>query len=364
MKYINGVKEEQKYLKVISVSNTELLLQNENGQNFHFHTDIFKKVVLDKQGKGPVYRPDMDSEENRSKFIYAKEATTYDNLLLDGSISNADVRDDNGWSGLHYITQIDRYNKDVDTDILLSYLLTCDPPTDVNGRGFRRTPMLQAAAHNNTSAVKVLIDFGGDRTIKYNSYWMTPLDITKKYGFQETTKLLTEYFPSEEEKLDSQLECKRKVDSKFKDRGHPRFKQVEIDLKFQSIDAVRNGDLDLLTQSLPYVDVRMTISLAIIAIERDHIHLMGCLLEKLIHENVFEVRADKSVEPLLYIGLDPNFKEPKKIPPDIVEIINRSRVLSLFKILYHKYIYLSIDTIFDLVQTLMREGLESHKDSE
>ena len=36
---------------------------------------------------------DVDSYFNICKFIQAREATTYDNLLLDGSISNADVRD-------------------------------------------------------------------------------------------------------------------------------------------------------------------------------------------------------------------------------------------------------------------------------
>ena len=46
---------------------------------------------------------DVDSWENIIKFTYAKEATTYDNLLLDGSISNADVRDGGGYSGLHEI---------------------------------------------------------------------------------------------------------------------------------------------------------------------------------------------------------------------------------------------------------------------
>ena len=80
----------------------------------------------------------------------------------------------------------------------------------------------------------------------------------------------------------SQLECKRRVDSKFKDNGHPRFKQVQIDLKYQSIDAVKTGDLNLLTQSLPHVDVRMAVSLTLVAIERDHIHLLVCLLEKLV----------------------------------------------------------------------------------
>ena len=63
--------------------------------------------------------------------------------------------------------------------------------------------MWLAAINNNISAVKVLIDFGGDRTIKTNSNAFpypntTPLDIAKKYNNQGPIKLLTECFPSEE----------------------------------------------------------------------------------------------------------------------------------------------------------------------
>ena len=143
---------------------------------------------------------DVDSVANRNKFICAREATTYDNLLLDGRISNADVRNDGVWSGLHIILGIGICNKGVDTDILLWYLLTCDPPADVNGRNrWGCTPMPCAAYWNNTSALKVLIDFGGDRTIKnYNNSNTTPLDIAKEENKQETIELLTEYFPSEE----------------------------------------------------------------------------------------------------------------------------------------------------------------------
>ena len=148
---------------------------------------------------------DVDSERYIVTFIYAEEATTYDNLLLDGSISNADVRDGDGYSGLHCIPCIGIINEDVDTDILISYLLTCDPPADVNGRNSSgHTPMWYAAYWNNTSAVKVLIDFGGDRTIKSNSNDSsnpnsTPLDIAKKKNTnQEMIKLFTECFPSEE----------------------------------------------------------------------------------------------------------------------------------------------------------------------
>ena len=142
---------------------------------------------------------DVDSKENRNEFIDAREATTYDNLLLDGRISNADVRDEYGSSGLHMIPVIGSDNKDL-TDILISYLLTCDPPADVNGRtSYGSTPMSWAAYHNNTSAVKVLIDFGGDRTIKTNSdAYSTPLDLAKKFNKQEIIELLTECFPSEE----------------------------------------------------------------------------------------------------------------------------------------------------------------------
>ena len=163
----------------------------------------------------------------------------------------------------------------------------------------------------------------------------------------------------------SQLEYKRRVDSKFRDRGHPRFKQVQIDLKYHSlslsIDAVTTGDLDLLIQSLPHVDVRMAVSLTLVAIERDHIHLMSCLLEKLVRERAFEVRKDKSIEPLLFIGLDDtpySACSPQSKPSaDVVDIVNRSRVLCLFKILYHKYIFLNVISIFDLVQVLLCEGL-------
>ena len=138
---------------------------------------------------------DVDSGENIRKFTLAREATTFDNLLLGGSISNADVRDEYGISGLHMIP----WYKEVDTDILISYLLTCDPPADVNGRdSWGSTPMRDAAHYNNTSAVKFLIDFGGDRTIKAKSN-STPLDIAKKEKNQGIIiKLLTECFPCEE----------------------------------------------------------------------------------------------------------------------------------------------------------------------
>ncbi len=65
--------------------------------------------------------------------------------------------------------------------------------------------MRMTARYNNTSAVKILIDFGTIKTItiKTNSNTsynpnMTPLDIAKEWYNQETITMLTECFPSEE----------------------------------------------------------------------------------------------------------------------------------------------------------------------
>jgi hypothetical protein len=63
--------------------------------------------------------------------------------------------------------------------------------------------MWWAAIKECTSAVKVLIDFGGDRTIQTNRNTdfgsnMTPLDIAIYKNNQGIIKLLMECFPSEE----------------------------------------------------------------------------------------------------------------------------------------------------------------------
>ena len=87
-----------------------------------------------------------------------------------------------------------------------------------------------------------------------------------------------------------------------------------------------------------------------------------------MRERVFEVMNDKSVEPFLYIGLDATpysaFSPQSKPSADVVDIVIRSRVLCLFKILYHKYIYLDVNSIFDLVQVFLFEDLYSHLEEE
>ena len=88
--------------------------------------------------------------------------------------------------------------------MLLSYVLTCDPSADVNARDSAgHTSMAISVLSNDVAATKLLIDFGGDRTIRSNSDAVsnpnsTPLDIAIQSNHEEIVKLLAEYFPSEE----------------------------------------------------------------------------------------------------------------------------------------------------------------------
>ena len=140
----------------------------------------------------------------------------------------------------------------------------------------------------------------------------------------------------------SQLECKQRVDSIFKDQGRPRFKQVEIDLKYQSllqsIYAILSGDLDLLKRSLPHVDFQMVVSLTIVVVQNNRSHLLSCLFEKAPLERVFGLRMDKSIEPLLYAAVldaPPYYRcgRENSVHTEVMGSIHRSRVLCLFKVL-------------------------------
>jgi hypothetical protein len=316
-----------------------------------------------------------NNAKSKNEFVCANNAKIYDDLLRTGKISSPNVCDNYGYSSIHQLP-LTALLENIDPITMFSYLLTCEHPADVNRRTTRvgkRSPMHQAALFGINDIIKCLIDFGGDRKLESSidgSPNMTPLDIATEDKNEELINLLTEnkneeliklleeYFPSEEDKLASQLKYKKIVDSQFKDIGHPRFRQEEIDIKYESLErclqAVKSGDLELLVQYLEHLDVRMGVSLTLIAIEKEHTHLFGCLFEKLVCEKVFDSISDESVVPLIYSGIDTTCRKPSEY---VVDVINRSRVLSLFKILYPKYIFVDIDSIIELVQTLELDGM-------
>jgi ankyrin repeat protein len=83
------------------------------------------------------------------------------------------------------------------------------------------------------------------------------------------------------------------------------------------------------------------------------------LMIALIHRRLDQVDA------LIYAGVDLNATAEDGRTTlmialihghqEIIKKLKRSRVLCLFKILYHKFIFLDVNSIFDLVQILMIE---------
>jgi len=175
--------------------------------------------------------------------------------------------------------------------------------------------------------------------------------------------------------------------------GGGRFKQAEIDLKYESLStalaAVKSGDLALLKQSIPHVvdDMPMVVSLAIVAVENGYLQLVfNCFCEAILGEQgvadseftsclnlrradaagltIFDVlvrmeseTADKLMEVLLFSGLDatPDIKpRPHSL---VVESVTRSRVLSLLRLSYLKRSFVDIDSTIELVQTLLLDEI-------
>ncbi len=145
----------------------------------------------------------MDSLDNYLDFINAEKVTTYDECLTNGLISNADIRaaddgPDGGTSVLHWLPVLKRNYNVRRLPMLYYYILTCYIPGNVNGRDIRGgTPMMIAANFNNPEALKVLIDFGGDRYFKNNENESTLDYAMRNKDNQEIVKMLTECFPSE-----------------------------------------------------------------------------------------------------------------------------------------------------------------------
>ena len=133
----------------------------------------------------------VDSRENRNKFIDANDPFVWDRMLSGGEVSGVDVIDNNNSTALMYSSS----RTDGKSSDKLSYLLTYKPPADVNKKN--NTPLHYAASRNNIDALKILIDFNGDRSLTNNSN-LTPLQLANECNNKEAAKMLEEYFPTEE----------------------------------------------------------------------------------------------------------------------------------------------------------------------
>jgi len=198
----------------------------------------------------------------------------------------------------------------------------------------------------------------------------------------------------ESERMTKILESKEKLDKELKKQNFKRHDGDKIDRKYESVKELIDGNIAKFKENLPNYDVNIMLSCLIISIEKDLVIVYDDILNFLCRnifkfygrhlickENFLNTTFDiviKSysnnvnlfslcveyfykkpfeVEHLLYIGISPYISKTFYPSTSIIDCIIRSRILSLFKILYHKYVYLDVQTIFDLVQVLIFEEI-------
>ena len=135
----------------------------------------------------------VDSSGNRDKFVRAYDPFVWDRMLSGGEVKGVDVINNNSTALMDSSSRTDGKSSDK-----LSYLLTYKPPAEVNKKNSDGwTPLHDAANINNIDAIKILIDFNGDRSMTNNSN-QTPLQYANQLNKEEAAKMLEEYFPTEE----------------------------------------------------------------------------------------------------------------------------------------------------------------------
>ena len=128
------------------------------------------------------------------KFVHADDPIVYDQMLSRGVVPHCEVVDDYQSSALRYVSASsrDKYSVAALMAYLLSYGLKYpDSKHGVNGN----TAMHFAACNNNLTALKLLIDFGCDRSA-LNAMNQTPMDVCKHCDSREVGSVLQNYFPS------------------------------------------------------------------------------------------------------------------------------------------------------------------------
>jgi hypothetical protein len=287
------------------------------------------------------------------------------------------------------------------------------------------TPIHHAAINDDITSLRILIDFDGNRQLlKLHKNGLSVA--AEGIGATNAVKMLREYYPTREQMMKTQLECKLRADAMFQTN---RYRQTEIDVKFKPIwemlypglyDAIESGEVDRVDRFMPLFLIsewpRSPMLLFIISMclkkcshpaalvhflcekfrgssplisafannchpdlcleliyqgfDVNEIGLFDIVLQKMSLQNGFTLNQSAMSEVLLYCGMDPkpwncivNHPCSGKTTTAIIlhpfqECIKRSQILCLFKILYHKFIFLDIETIYQLLQTLLLEGMD------
>ena len=106
------------------------------------------------------------------------------------------------------------------------------------------------------------------------------------------------------------------------------------------------------------------LSMIVVAIEENKDMAIGPLIKRFPEDELFNklafgpLKSDKGLEMMLMVALNPPATfERNQDNESIVSIANDAAVLRVLSLLFHKFIYLDFETTFELLETLVLEGL-------
>ncbi len=135
------------------------------------------------------------------RFITAKDVSTIDSMLSDGSIDDVDVADpQTGFTCLHNSAWYGFLDN-------IRFLVSREKKANINSANRDgHTPLIRAVYNNQPDACKILIDFKADkglRTTKHNGNqpFKTALDIAKFCKHRECELIVEKYDPNQKQKI-------------------------------------------------------------------------------------------------------------------------------------------------------------------
>lgn len=165
---------------------------------------------------------EIESPKHITKFVRAKSVDEIIDMLENGTVYDIDVRDkiNDGYTCL-------MHQSGWGTVDSVEFLLEQNPPANIDLQSFdysggrRDNPILLAVANNRVDILKVLLEYGADRSLVCGKNMLTPLEFARKNyrSHYECLRLLETHFP----------ECRSqqaRAEKAFREEGEKRIREA------------------------------------------------------------------------------------------------------------------------------------------
>ena len=213
------------------------------------------------------------------------------------------------------------------------------------------SPLIIACANGHLNIIEILLNKGADINGS-NVYGRNCIYIGCKYGYIQIVNFLLEIGADFNKKDTNGLNSLMIAST----NGHGTIVQTLCEAG-ASIDIQDNQGHTALM--LAYLKKQSELAKLV---ELDTVDIQSVMGEDPMYPYNFTLQTlIEHYEFKCLIGVDPNYPNTSVPPNDPIaqEIINRSRILAIFKILYHKFIYLDLESTFELVENLILESLSN-----